>query len=100
MDNNHALSAMELVLRSELNCNASIEYDSYFWFELLSFSEVIDKVSQSATQLLSKIKRRNELNSFLHLRSTLPFHSSSNCLTLEVKAYLSSNATPHNPLYN
>ena len=52
MDNNHTLSAVELVLRSELNCNASIESDSFFWFGLLSFSEVIDKMSQSATQLL------------------------------------------------
>ena len=26
MDNNRALSAVELVLRSELNCNASIDY--------------------------------------------------------------------------
>lgn len=52
MDNNRALSAVELVLMSELNCNASIESDSFFWFGLLSFSEVIDKVSQSATQLL------------------------------------------------
>ena len=47
-----ALSAVELVLRSELNCNASIESDSFFWFGLLSFSEVIDKASHSATQLL------------------------------------------------
>ena len=47
MDNNLALSALELVLRRELNCNASIESDSFFWFGLLSFSEVIDKVSQS-----------------------------------------------------
>ena len=52
MDNNRALSAVELVLRSELNCNASIESDSFFWFGLLPFSEVIDKVSQSETQLL------------------------------------------------
>ena len=49
MDNNLALSA---VLRSKLNCNASIESDSFFWFGLLSFSELIDKVSQSAKQLL------------------------------------------------
>ena len=48
----HALSAVEHVLRSELNCNASIESDSFFRFGLLSSSEVIDKVSQSATQLL------------------------------------------------
>ena len=52
MDNNRALSAVELVLRSDLNCNASMESDRFFWFGLLSFSEVIDKVSQSATQLL------------------------------------------------
>ena len=52
MDNNRALSAVELVLRSELNCNASIESDSFFWFGLLSFSEVINMVSQSAAQLL------------------------------------------------
>ena len=54
MDNNLALSAVELVLRSELNCSASMESDSFFWFGLLSFSELIDKVhvSQSATQLL------------------------------------------------
>ena len=49
MDNNLALSA---VLRSKLKCNASIESDSFFWFGLLSFNELIDKVSQSATQLL------------------------------------------------
>ena len=30
MDNNRALSTVELVLRSELNCNASIESDSSF----------------------------------------------------------------------
>ena len=30
----------------------SIESDSFFWFGLLSFSEVIDKMSQSATQLI------------------------------------------------
>ena len=52
MDNNLALSAVELVLRSELNCNASMESDSFFWFGLLSFSELIDKVSQPAIQLL------------------------------------------------
>ena len=52
MDKNLALSAVELVLRSELTCNASIESDSFFWFGLLSLSELIDKVSQSATQLL------------------------------------------------
>ena len=28
-----------------------MESDSFFWFVLLSFSELIDKVSQSATQL-------------------------------------------------
>ena len=38
MDNNLALSSMET--------------DSFFWFGLLSFSELTDKVSQSATQLL------------------------------------------------
>ena len=52
MDNNLALSAVELVLRCELNCSDSMESDSFFWFGLLSFSELIDKVSQSATQLL------------------------------------------------
>ena len=52
MDNNLALSAVELVLRSELNCNAPMESDSFFWFGLLSFSELIDEVSQFATQLL------------------------------------------------
>ena len=49
MDNNLALSAVELVPRSELNCN-SMESDNFFWFGLLSFSELTDKVSQSATQ--------------------------------------------------
>ena len=52
MDNNLALSVAELVLKSELNCNTSMESDSFFWFGLLSFSELTDKVSQSATQLL------------------------------------------------
>ena len=35
MDNNCALSAVELVLRSELNCNASIESDSFFGLDIL-----------------------------------------------------------------
>ena len=47
MDDNLALSAVELVPRSELNCNFSMESDSFFWFGLLSFSELTDKVSQS-----------------------------------------------------
>ena len=46
------LSAVELVPRSELNCNSSMESDSFFWFGLLSLSELTDKVLQSATQLL------------------------------------------------
>ena len=56
MDIKRALSAVELVLRSELNCNASIESDSFFWFGLLSISEVIDKMSQSATQEMTLSK--------------------------------------------
>ena len=44
MDKNLALSAVELVLRSELNCSDSMESDSFFWFGLFSFSELIDKV--------------------------------------------------------
>ena len=51
MDNNLALSAVELVPMSGLNCTSSMESDSFFWFGLLSFSELTDKVSQSATQL-------------------------------------------------
>ena len=52
MDNNLALSAVELVPMSGLNCTSSMESDSFFWFGLLSFSELTDKVSQSETQLL------------------------------------------------
>ena len=52
MDNNLALSAVELVPRSELNCDSSIESDCFFRLGLLPFSELTDKVSQSATQLL------------------------------------------------
>ena len=52
MDKNLALSAVELLLRSELTCKASIESDSFFWLGLLSFSELIDKVSQSATTII------------------------------------------------
>lgn len=49
MDNNLALSAVELVLRSELNCNASIEV--FFGLDCYVSEVSIDKVSQSATQL-------------------------------------------------
>ena len=52
MDNNLALSAVELVPRSELNCNSQWCLIVSFWLGLLSFSELTDKVSQSATQLL------------------------------------------------
>ena len=44
MDNNLALPAVELVLRSELNCNSSMKFDRFFWFGLLSFSELIDNL--------------------------------------------------------